>query len=86
MEMVFVSIDMPYNYDSKNEEFAADFYDYNDFGLNFDKYNGILLLRNNYSSDRYYDIYTFGDAQLYFKVDMTMFLIVFILILQVRGI
>ena len=66
IDMVFVSIDMPYSYDSKNEDFAADFYDYNDFGLNFDKYNGILLLRNNYSSDRYYDIYTFGDAQLYF--------------------
>ena len=66
MNMVVVSIDMPYNYDSKNEEFAADFYDYNDFGLNFDKYSGILLLRNNYSSDRYYDMYTFGDAQLYF--------------------
>ena len=67
MDMVFVSIDMPYSYDSKNEDFAADFYDYNDFGLDFDNNSGILLLRNNYSSDRYYDIYTFGDAQLYFN-------------------
>lgn len=65
-DMVFVSIDMPYTYDSKNEDFASDFYDYNDFGINFDRYSGILLLRNDYSSDRYYDIYTFGDAQLYF--------------------
>ena len=65
-DMVFVSIDMPYSYDSKNEDFAADFYDYNDFGINFDNYSGILLLRNDYSGDRYYDIYTFGDAQLYF--------------------
>ena len=66
MDMVFVSIDMPYTYDSKNEDYAADFYDYNDFGINFDNYSGILLLRNNYESDKYYDMYTFGDAQLYF--------------------
>ena len=66
IDMVFVSIDMPYSYDSKNEDFAADFYDYTDFGINFDNYSGILLLRNDYSGDRYYDIYTFGDAQLYF--------------------
>lgn len=66
MDMVVVSIDMPYSYDSKNEDFAADFYDYNDFGLNFNNYSGILLLRNDYDNDRYYDIYTFGDAQLYF--------------------
>ena len=25
-----------------------------------------MLLRNNYRSDKYYDMYTFGDAQLYF--------------------
>ena len=66
IDMVFVSIDMPYSYDTKNEDFAADFYDYNDFGINFSNYSGILLLRNDYSGDRYYDIYTFGDAQLYF--------------------
>ena len=65
-DMVFVSIDMPYSYDSKNEDYAADFYDYNDFGIDFKNYSGIVLLRNNYSADRYYDIYTFGDAQLYF--------------------
>lgn len=66
MDMVFVSIDMPYSIDSKNEDYAADFYDYNDFGIDFEHYSGILLLRNNYSKDKYYDIYTFGDAQLYF--------------------
>ena len=66
MDMVIVSIDMPYSDDYKNEEFAADFYDYNDFGINFSNYSGILLLRNNYSRDKYYDMYTFGDAQLYF--------------------
>ena len=66
MDMVIVSVDMPYSVDSKNEDFAADFYDYNDFGIDFKGYSGILLLRNNYSRDKYYDIYTFGDAQLYF--------------------
>lgn len=69
MDMVFVSINMPYSSDSKNEDFAADFYDYNDFGISFSNYSGILLLRNDYSADRYYDIYTFGDAQLYFDQD-----------------
>ena len=67
MDMVFVSIDMSYTYDSKNEEFAADFYDYNDFGINFQNYSGILLLRNDYEKDRYYDMYTFGNAQSYFN-------------------
>lgn len=66
IDMVFVSIDMAYTYDSKNEDYAADFYDYNDFGIDFENYSGILLLRNNYELDRYYDMYTFGNAQLYF--------------------
>ena len=66
MDMVIVSVDMPYTDDYKNEMFAADFYDYNDFGIDFSNYSGILLLRNNYSRDKYYDMYIFGDAQLYF--------------------
>ena len=67
IDMVFVSIDMPYTYDKQNEDYAVDFYDYNDFGIDFSNYSGILLLRNNYENDRYYDMYTFGDAQLYFN-------------------
>lgn len=67
IDMVFVSIDMPYYNDSQNEEYAADFYDYNDFGIDFTNYSGILLLRNKYSRDPYFDMYTFGDAQLYFS-------------------
>ena len=52
-----------------NDEFAADFYDYNDFGMDYGN-SGILLFRNT-SIDpcfdaMYYDMYTFGDAQLYF--------------------
>lgn len=65
-ELIFVTVNMAYSSDKKNEEYAADFYDYNDFGIDFDHYNGILLLRNAYASDPYYDMYTFGEAQLYF--------------------
>lgn len=66
IDMVFVSIDMKYSYDEQNEDYAADFYDYNDFGIDFENYSGIVLLRNHYKTDPYYDIYTFGNAQLYF--------------------
>ena len=31
-----------YPYDSYNDTKSTDFYDYNDFGINFDKYSGIL--------------------------------------------
>ena len=75
MDMVFVSVDLPYTYDKKNEDFAADFYDYNDFGIDFENYSGILLLRNTYEYDPYFDIYTFGNAQLYFpfkRLDNTL--------------
>lgn len=64
-DLVIVIDNFAYYSDYKNEEYAADFYDYNDFGIDYDKYSGILFLRNTYSSDPYYDIYMFGDAQLY---------------------
>lgn len=66
MDMVIITYNLPYTIDYANETFAADFYDYNDFGIDFNNYSGILLFRNTYEQDRYYDIYTFGDAQLYF--------------------
>ena len=69
MDMIIVTYNLPYTVDSVNETFAADFYDYNDFGIDFDNYSGVLLFRNTYEQDRYYDIYTFGDAQLYFGYD-----------------
>lgn len=69
MDMVFVTVDLPYSYDSVNENYAADFYDYNDFGINYDNYSGVLLLRNVYSEDPYYNVYMFGNAQLYFDFD-----------------
>ena len=33
--MVILTIDYNYSKDSENETIAADFYDYNDFGMNF---------------------------------------------------
>ena len=69
MDMVIVTINEPYYSDAEMEEFAADFYDYNDFGLNFEKYSGVLLLRNASLNNRYYNIYTFGEAQLYFSYE-----------------
>lgn len=75
MDMVIVTVDLPYSYDSKNEEYAADFYDYNDFGLDFDKYSGVLLLRNTYESNPYYNVYMFGDAQLYYNFDRSEYML-----------
>lgn len=67
MELIYVTINMSYSYDSKHDTYASDFYDYNDFGLELENYDGILLLRNNYSYDKYYDMYSFGKAQFYFN-------------------
>ncbi len=67
MDIAFVTVNLPYYSDKQNEDYAADFYDYNDFGIDKENYSGILLLRNTYESDPYYDMYTFGNAQLYFN-------------------
>ena len=69
MDAIIVIADIPYSWDGTNEDYAADFYDYNDFGIEFDKYSGTMLLRNTYEADPYYDIYTFGNAQLYYDYD-----------------
>jgi len=66
MDMVIVVPSFNYYSDSENEDYAADFYDYNDFGIDYPKYSGVLFLRNDNPTDRYYNIYTFGNAQLYF--------------------
>lgn len=67
MDVVFVSYDLPYSNDKDNEDFAADFYDFNDFGIDFNGYSGVLLFRNTYEQDPYYDMLSFGDAQLYYN-------------------
>ena len=75
MEIIILTDNVPYSEDSVNENYAVDFYDYNDFGLDLNKYSGVLFFRNTYESDPYYDIYTFGDAQLYFsyqRLDSTL--------------
>ena len=69
MDMVFFSFNLPYTMDKENEDFAADFYDYNDFGINFESYSGVLLLRNTYEQDPYFNVYMFGKAQLYYSFD-----------------
>ena len=49
MDLVIVTTNFSYLVDSENEEYAADFYDYNDFGMNVKNNSGILLLRNSNS-------------------------------------
>lgn len=66
-EVIILTVNESYYSDSKNETIASDFYDYNDFGIDYPKYDGIVIYRNVYEDDPYYDIYTFGDAQLYFN-------------------
>lgn len=65
--MVFVSDNISYSNDKKNEDYAADFYDYNDFGLENPYYSGVVIFRNTYKADPYYGIYYFGEAQLYYS-------------------
>lgn len=64
-EIIILTYSLPYTYDSKNEEFVTDFYDFNDFGLDYSNYNGIVLYRNTYEQDPYYDMFSFGDSQFY---------------------
>lgn len=68
-DLVLLTSDFTYTNDYENEDYAVNFYDFNDFGLDFDNYSGILFFRNNNEQDKYYDIYTFGNAQLYFSDD-----------------
>ena len=65
MDMVIVTDTFAYSRDKENEEYADDFYDYNDFGMSFDYNSGVLLLRNTNPSDPYYHMSTTGNAQLY---------------------
>lgn len=69
MDLVILTDNVPYNYDEENEDYAVDFYDYNDFGMNNEKYDGVIFFRNTYPNDRYYGIYMTGNAQLYFTDD-----------------
>lgn len=66
IDIVILVDNYKYTEDSQNTTFATDFYDYNDFGINFEKYDGVMLFRNTYEENPYFDAYSFGDAQLYF--------------------
>lgn len=70
-DLVIITVDDYYYRDEEHEDFVADFYDYNDFGIDFDHYSGTVIIRNNSLSNRYYNIYTFGDAQLYYSGSRT---------------
>lgn len=69
MDMVILTDSRQYTYDDENETYAVDFYDYNDFGIEDDNYDGVILYRNAITGDPYYNVYTFGDAQLYFTYE-----------------
>ena len=66
MDLVIVTDELPYVSDDQNMEYAEDFYDYNDFGLGTKHYDGIVLFRNTYYLDPYYDMTLTGEAQFYY--------------------
>ncbi len=68
MDMVILTTDLELN-DYELEDYAADFYDYNDFGINYEGYSGIILIINMNSFNRFFNVFTFGDAQLYYDYD-----------------
>ena len=70
MDIVFISCNLEYTNDSVNTDFITDFYDFNDFGIDFEKYSGVVLFRNTYSSNPYFDMLSFGEAQLYYTPDV----------------
>lgn len=66
MDLVILFDRVPYTYDERNAEYAVDFYDYNNFGVDYESYSGVILFRNTYELDPYYGIYNTGFAQQYF--------------------
>lgn len=67
IELIIVTINETYS-DQRIEDFADDFFDFNDFGIT-DKsksYDGILAIRNTNNYNRYYYISTSGIGQMYF--------------------
>ena len=63
-DLVIYTYDYEYSDDDDNKYFADDFYDFNDFSK-----NGVMLFRNTYAEDPYFDVLSFGEAQLYFYDD-----------------
>lgn len=66
MDMVVLTTDLAYG-DNEITDYAVNFYDYNDFGLDLEHYSGILLVVNMNSYNRFYNIYTFGNGIIYYN-------------------
>lgn len=66
-ELIILTDSLVYHNDSDNDYYVADFYDYNDFGINNPQYDGIVIFRNTYVADPYYASVRFGNAQLYIE-------------------
>lgn len=69
MDMVILTDNVPYSIDQENADYAVDFYDYNDFGMETKTFDGVILFRNTYEMDPYFNIYTTGNAQIYFTYE-----------------
>ena len=67
-DLVYLSYDLKYKNDLENDDFAADFYDFNDFGIDKELYDGVIFFRNC-NSYPYYVILSFGNAQLYYNTE-----------------
>ena len=52
--------------DDDNGDYAQNFYDYNDFGLDDEYYSGVVILKNTYPGLPWYGVYSFGEAQFYY--------------------
>lgn len=55
--------------DDDNGDYAQDFYDYNDFGIDDEYYSGVVILRNTYPGYPWYGVYSFGEAQYYYPAE-----------------
>ena len=66
MDMVILTDSVPYTNDNTNDTYASDFYDYNDFGINFKNYSGVILFRNTYEENPYLGVIMF--LMIYMKI------------------
>lgn len=65
MDFVLLIADLSmYSNDHYIETYAADFYDYNDFGIDDENYSGVIMIRD--TGGRRDCIILTGDAQLYY--------------------
>lgn len=55
--------------DDDNGDYAQDFYDYNDFGIDDKYYSGVVIFRNTYPGYPWYGVYSFGEAQYYYPAE-----------------